>query len=85
MRPVKGPVVAVATVIAAAGVLSFPALMFTGHGRHHLDWAARTADAVLGIVWVFFVWAVLGNLLRLVLALGGVEDPTRSRVVMRFG
>jgi hypothetical protein len=74
-------VVALATVVAAAGVLAFPALMFTGHGRRHLDWAARTADTVLGIVWVFFVWAVLGNLLRLVLALAGVDDPTRSRVV----
>jgi uncharacterized protein len=69
-----------ATVVFALALVSFPVLMFTGHGRH-LDWAARTADTLLGVVWVLLVWAVLGNVLRLVLALAGVADPTRSRVV----
>jgi predicted MPP superfamily phosphohydrolase len=69
------------TVAAAAAVLAFPALMVAGHGRRHRDWAARIADTMLGAVWVLFVWSVLGNLLGLILALAGVTDPARSRIV----
>jgi predicted MPP superfamily phosphohydrolase len=69
------------TVIFALAVLAFPALMVTGHGRLHLDWAARIADVLLGVVWVLFVWSVLGNLLGLVLPAVGVHDPDRSRIV----
>ena len=55
--------------------------MMLGHGRRHLDWAAATGDAMLGAAWVLFVWSVLGQVLRLVLLIAGVEDPARSRVV----
>jgi predicted MPP superfamily phosphohydrolase len=55
--------------------------MMWGHGRRHRDWAAVAGDALLGVVWVLFVWSVLGQLLRLGLAVAGVDDPTRSRVV----
>ncbi|MEU7901256.1 metallophosphoesterase [Actinoplanes sp. NPDC049118] len=75
-----GAVFAAATVLFAAVAAAFPVLMFSGHGRHH-DGAARTADTVLGVVWVLFVWSILGNVLRLVLALAGVADPVRSRTV----
>jgi predicted MPP superfamily phosphohydrolase len=75
------PVVALGTVVFLGGGLAFPVLMMAGHGRNHRDWAARTADTVLGVVWVLFVWSVLGNVLRLALAAGGVADPTRGRVV----
>ena len=76
------PAVAVTvTVLFAIALLSFPLLMVIGHGRRHLDWAARTGDTVLGVIWVLFVWAILGNVLRLILAIAGVGDPTRSRVV----
>jgi predicted MPP superfamily phosphohydrolase len=76
------PAVAVTvTVLFAIALLSFPVLMVIGHGRRHLDWAARTGDTVLGVIWVLFVWAILGNVLRLILAIAGVGDPTRSRVV----
>jgi predicted MPP superfamily phosphohydrolase len=68
-------------VIFAVALVAFPVLKATGHGRRHLDSAAVVADALLGIVWVLFVWAVLGNVLRLILALSGVDDPARSRVV----
>lgn len=55
---------AAGTVLFAVGVLAFPGLMFLGHGRGR-DWAARTADTLLGVVWVLFTWSVLGNLLRI--------------------
>jgi predicted MPP superfamily phosphohydrolase len=76
-----GPVAAAGTALSAVALLSFPVLMFLGHGRRHLDWAARIADVELGVVWVLLVWAVLGNLLRVVLAVAGVADPQRSRIV----
>jgi predicted MPP superfamily phosphohydrolase len=55
--------------------------MYLGHGPRHLDWAARIGDTLLGVVWVLFAWALLGNVLRAALAVAGVADPTRSRVV----
>jgi predicted MPP superfamily phosphohydrolase len=75
------PVVAAGTVAFSCALLAFPVLMYLGHGRRHRDWAARTGDTILGVVWVFFAWAVLGYLLRLALAAGGVADPLRSRIV----
>jgi hypothetical protein len=34
-------------------------MMTLGHGRRHLDGAAAAADALLGAMWVLFVWSVL--------------------------
>jgi hypothetical protein len=61
--------------------VAFPALMYLGHGSRHWDWAARAGDAILGVIWVIFVWALLGNVLRLALVMVGVADPVRSRIV----
>jgi predicted MPP superfamily phosphohydrolase len=69
------------TVLTAIGVVAFPVLMFLGHGRRHVDWAARIADTELGVIWVLFVFSILGNVLRPGLALAGVADPARSRIV----
>ena len=69
------------TAVFAVLLAAFPVLMFTGHGRRHLDWAARIADTLLGVVWVLFVWSILGQVLDLILWLSGVADPARSRVV----
>jgi hypothetical protein len=55
--------------------------MVAGHGRRHLDWAARISDTILGVVWILFAWAILGNVLGVGLAIGGVTDPARSRIV----
>jgi predicted MPP superfamily phosphohydrolase len=55
--------------------------MFLGHGRGR-DWAARVGDTILGVIWVMFVWALLGNVARVALAAGGVADPLRSRIVV---
>lgn len=73
--------VVIGSVVFAAGFVALPVLMMRGHGRSHWDWAAATADALLGAVWVLFVWSLLGQVLRLALLMLGVEDPARSRVV----
>jgi predicted MPP superfamily phosphohydrolase len=74
------PVAAAGTALYAVALLAFPVLMYLGHGRRHLDRAARTGDTLLGLVWILFVWALLGALLRPVLTVAGVADPTRSRL-----
>lgn len=75
------PVVALGTVVFVGGAVAFPFVMMAGHGRRHSDRASRIADVTLGVVWALFVWSVLGNVLRLALAAGGVADPVRGRVV----
>jgi uncharacterized protein len=75
------PVVVAATSAFVAAFLAFPVLMYLGHGRRHRDWAALTGDTILGVIWVVFVWALLGNVLRLALVTAGVADPARSRIV----
>lgn len=62
--PWSGPVVAVGTVVFAVAAAGFPFLMFLGHARGR-DWAARTGDTLLGVVWVLFAWSVLGLVARL--------------------
>lgn len=69
------------TLFFAAAFVATPVLMSLGHGRRHLDWAAVTAVTLLGAAWVLFVWSMLGQMLRLVLQIVGVEDPVRSRIV----
>jgi predicted MPP superfamily phosphohydrolase len=72
-------VVAVGSLAFVAVLVGLPVTLVLGHGRRHRDWAAVTADTLLGAVWVLFVWSVLAALLRL--ALLGVDDPVRSRIV----
>lgn len=75
------PVVVAGTVVFGAALVALPLAMMFGHGRRRVDWAAATGDTLLGAAWVLFVWSVLGHALRLVLALAGVDDPMRARVV----
>jgi len=58
------PVQVAGSVVFALAVLALPGTMVLGHGRGR-DWAARTGDTLLGVVWVLFTWSVLGNLLRI--------------------
>ncbi|WP_432824886.1 metallophosphoesterase [Dactylosporangium sp. CA-092794] len=74
-----GVVQVLGTVVFGLALVVFPVTMFLGHGRG-VDWAARTGDTILGAVWILFVWALAGDLLRLALLAGGVDDPVRSRV-----
>ena len=71
----------VGTVVFLGAAVAFPVLMFVGHARRGRDGLAVAGDSLLGMVWVLFTWAVLGNVAKLVLALAGVADPARSRVV----
>lgn len=75
------PVELAGTAVFAVAAVAFPWLMMLGHGRRGRDWAARIGDVVLGVVWVLFSWCVLGLVARVVLAVLGVEDPQRSRIV----
>jgi predicted MPP superfamily phosphohydrolase len=78
-----GVVQVLGTAAFAAALVMFPVTMFLGHARG-VDWAARTGDTILGAVWILFVWALAGDLLRLALLAGGVDDPVRSRVAAGF-
>src|SRR5215467_2886605 len=75
------PVVAGGTAVFVAAVVAFPFMMVAGHGRRRNDRAAVTGDTTLGVIWILFTWSVLGNVARPVLALAGVDDPVRSRLV----
>ncbi|MEU4428640.1 metallophosphoesterase [Actinoplanes sp. NPDC024001] len=75
-----GPVVAVGTVVFVLVAGAFPVLMLRGHGGHS-DTASRIADTTLGVIWVLFTWSVIGQAAGLGLALLGVADPVRSRVI----
>ncbi|HLL68635.1 MAG TPA: metallophosphoesterase [Micromonosporaceae bacterium] len=75
------PAVVGGTAVFVGALIALPVLMYVGHGRRSRDGAARVGDALLGIVWVLFAWALLGNVLRLVLRIVGVADPGRSRAV----
>jgi predicted MPP superfamily phosphohydrolase len=68
------------TAVFVLVALSFPVLMFRGHGGHS-DAAARVADTLLGVVWVLFTWSVIGQVASFGLGLAGVADPVRSRAV----
>ncbi|CAA0127032.1 UDP-2,3-diacylglucosamine pyrophosphatase LpxG [Mycolicibacterium vanbaalenii] len=76
-----GAVVVAGSLVFLAAFVALPAAVIAGHGPRHRDWAARIGDALLGVVWVLFVWSVLSLLLRLGLLASGVEDPLRARVV----
>jgi predicted MPP superfamily phosphohydrolase len=75
------PVVLIGTLAFACALGALPVLMIAGHGPRRLDWAARIGDTLLGVIWVCFAWALIGNVARLALAVAGVPDPARSRAV----
>jgi uncharacterized protein len=75
------PVFVAGTVIILGAGLALPYLMILGHGPGARDWAARIGDTTLGVFWVLSVWTVLGTVPRIGLALAGVENPLRARIV----
>ncbi|WP_245745804.1 metallophosphoesterase [Nocardia altamirensis] len=76
-----GPLFWLGTALFLAGFVALPASMFLGHGPAQSDAASIVGDTLLGVLWVFFSWSVLGTIAGLGLAVGGVDDPARSRVV----
>jgi len=81
VTPWPAPVVVAGTVLVAVAAVAFPFLMFVGHGRGR-DWAARAGDTLLGVVWVLFAWSVLGLVLRLALAVFGVDGARLVAVLV---
>lgn len=76
-----GPLFWLGTAVFALTFVALPASMFLGHGPAQSDAASVVGDTLLGIAWVVFSWSVIGNIVGLVLALGGVPDPDRSRII----
>ncbi|WP_410654303.1 metallophosphoesterase [Amycolatopsis sp. lyj-112] len=62
------------TIVFAAAVVAVPASMVLGHGPWQRDTAAKIGDLSLGLIWLLFSLSVLGNVLRLVLAVSGVDS-----------
>ncbi|WP_067474392.1 metallophosphoesterase [Nocardia amamiensis] len=69
------------TALFALAFSCLPVSMYLGHGPAQSDAASIVGDTLLGVMWVVFSWSVLGNLARLGLAVAGVGDPARSRIV----
>ncbi len=67
------------SVVALLALVGFPLAMIGGHGRRHLDGLAVAGDVWLGVLWQLFVWSVLGAGVSVVLAVAGIESPTRER------
>ncbi|WP_225728088.1 MULTISPECIES: metallophosphoesterase [unclassified Nocardia] len=77
----SGPVLFAGSALFVAAVLALPAAMYLGHGPAQSDAASVLGDTLLGVLWVVFTWSVIGNVAGLALAVGGVADPARSRIV----
>ncbi len=75
------PVTIIGTAVTVVALIGFPVAMIAGHGRRHIDGSAVLGDTWLGIVWQLFTWTVVGWVAGLMLALAGVPDPPRSRIV----
>ncbi|MFC7616450.1 metallophosphoesterase [Actinokineospora soli] len=76
-----GWVVALGSAVFLAGAVGLPLGMTAGHGKRRSDAGAVVGDTLLGAAWVVFTWTVVGVLAELALAVAGVADPLRSRVV----
>ncbi|WP_040810817.1 metallophosphoesterase [Nocardia concava] len=77
----SGPWFWLGTAIFALGYLALPAGMVLGHGPRESDAASLVGDTLLGVMWVLFTWSVIGAVVRGALAVAGVDDPVRSRIV----
>jgi predicted MPP superfamily phosphohydrolase len=75
-----GGVQVAGSVVFAVALAAFPVLMATGHRRRHSDRAAIAADVLLGVIWVLFVWSILGEILAGVLWAARVGSPARFRI-----
>lgn len=69
------------TAVFLLGYLALPAGMLLGHGPRQSDTAALVGDTLLGVMWVVFSWSAIGAVVRGGLAVAGVDDPARSRIV----
>ncbi|GAA2687726.1 MULTISPECIES: metallophosphoesterase [Actinosynnema] len=75
------PVTAVGTLVIGGAYVALPLLMVRSLGAKRSDRATRVAHLLLGLVWIAFAWTLVTDLLRLALAVAGVENPLRARVI----
>ncbi|MFI9817653.1 metallophosphoesterase [Saccharothrix variisporea] len=73
-------VTVIGTLVIAAGWVVLPVTVVRAFTRGS-DAATRIAMPLLGIAWIAFAWTLVTHLLRLVLAIAGVENPFRARLV----
>jgi predicted MPP superfamily phosphohydrolase len=73
----SAPVVAAGTFLFAVAFAALPVTMMLGHGRRRLDWSARVGDTLLGVIWVFFTWSIIGAVARGVASLAGFSELGR--------
>jgi len=69
------------TAVSATVLIALPVLLVRGHGRARSDGAARVGDILLGVLWVLFVWSLLGALARVALAVAGIAGSGPARAV----
>ncbi|MGW0245615.1 metallophosphoesterase [Nocardia goodfellowii] len=77
----SGTVFWAATAVFLFGYVCLPASMFLGHGPAQSDSASIIGDTMLGVLWVLFSWSLLGTIAGFGLAVAGVDDPVRSRII----
>ncbi|MFE9788283.1 metallophosphoesterase [Nocardia salmonicida] len=77
----SGTLFRVGTAACVVGYLCLLAALFLGHGPPQFDPAAIVGDVLLGVLWVVFVWSVIGSIVRGTLRVAGVDRTRASRGV----
>ncbi|MGY0498555.1 metallophosphoesterase [Nocardia sp. FBN12] len=77
----SGTLYRVGTGVCVVGFVGLPVAMFFGHGPPQLDSAAIVGDVLLGVLWVVFVWSVIGSVVRGGLSVAGVKGVRATRGV----
>lgn len=66
---------------AAVAAIGHLALTFRAMAGARRDREATVAFTLLGVIWMLFAWSVIALPVRGLLAVAGVPDPTRSRLI----
>ncbi|MFD4352468.1 metallophosphoesterase [Nocardia sp. NPDC058519] len=77
----SGTLFRVGTVACVVGYLCLPVALFFGHGPPQFDPAAIVGDVLLGVLWVVFVWSVIGGVVRAGLGVAGVKGVRATQGV----
>ncbi|MFC6010772.1 metallophosphoesterase [Nocardia lasii] len=71
----------VGTVISALGFVGVPIAMVLGHGPPQFDPAAIAGDVAVGVLWIVFVWSLIGIFLRAVLRVVGLTSVRVTQAI----
>ncbi|MFD9548437.1 metallophosphoesterase [Nocardia salmonicida] len=77
----SGTLFRVGTAACVVGYLCLLVALFLGHGPPQFDPAAIVGDVLLGVLWVVFVWSVIGSIVRGALRVARVDRTRASRGV----